>query len=139
MSRQPIDESIRRLLEDNPNVLHVTDKTIQYAPEFKLKAVKAYQEGKTPYEIFLEAGLDPKQIGTDIPKQSLKRWRKSFNSLGEDGLLSERRGRGSAVRPVTRNLSAEEQLKKAQAKIKYLEAELDLLKKLEAAERRLGK
>ena len=51
MSRQPINESIRRLLEDNPNILHVTDKTIQYSPEFKLSAVKAYQEGKTPYEI----------------------------------------------------------------------------------------
>ncbi len=139
MSRQPINESIRRLLEGNPNVLHVTDKTIQYLPEFKLSAVKAYQEGKTPYEIFLEAGLDPRQIGTDIPKQSLKRWRKSYDTLGEEGLLSERRGRGSTGRPVTRNLSAEEQLKKAQAKIKYLEAELELSKKLEAAERRLKK
>ena len=139
MSRQPINETIRRLLEDNPNVLHVTDKTIQYAPEFKLKAVKAYQEGKTPYEIFLEAGLDPKLIGRDTPKESLKRWRKSYDALGEEGLLSERRGRGSTGRPTTRDLSAEEQLKKAQAKIKYLEAELDLLKKLEVAERRLGK
>lgn len=63
----------------------------------QLKAVKAYQEGKTPYEIFLEAGLDPKQIGTDTPTQSLKRWRKSYESLGEEGLLSERRGRGSRV------------------------------------------
>ncbi|MCW1928795.1 hypothetical protein [Bhargavaea beijingensis] len=27
MSRQPINESIRRLLEDNPNILHVADKT----------------------------------------------------------------------------------------------------------------
>ncbi|MCM3089394.1 helix-turn-helix domain containing protein [Bhargavaea ginsengi] len=96
MSRQPINESIRRLLEDNPNVLHVTGKTIQYAPEFKLNAVKAYQEGKTPYEIFLEAGLDPKLIGRDTPKDSLKRWRKSYDALGEEGLLSERRGRGSA-------------------------------------------
>jgi len=117
----------------------VTGKTIQYAPEFKLNAVKAYQEGKTPYEIFLEAGLDPKLIGRDTPKDSLKRWRKSYDALGEEGLLSERRGRGSAGRPVTRNLTAEEQLKKAQAKIKYLEAELELLKKLEAAERRLRK
>ncbi|WP_424237863.1 hypothetical protein [Bhargavaea ginsengi] len=83
--------------------------------------------------------MDPRQIGTDIPKQSLKRWRKSYDALGEEGLLSERRGRGSTGRPVRRNLSAEEQLKKAQAKIKYLEAELELLKKLEAAERRLRK
>jgi len=27
MSRQPINESIRRLLEDNPNIFHVADKT----------------------------------------------------------------------------------------------------------------
>ena len=52
----------------------------------------------------------------------------SSESLGEEGLLSERRGRGSTGRSVTRSLSAEEQLKKAQAKIKYLEAELDLQK-----------
>lgn len=139
MSRQPFSEPIRRLLENNPNVIHVSEKTIQYAPEFKIKAVKSYQEGMTPYEIFLEAGLDPKLIGTNTPKESLKRWRKSYDSLGEEGLLYERRGRGSTGRPVRRNRSAEEQLKKAQAKIKYLEAELELLKKLEAAERRLRK
>lgn len=29
------------------------DKTIQYSPEFKLSAVKAYQEGKTPCKKYL--------------------------------------------------------------------------------------
>ncbi|WP_376837118.1 HTH domain-containing protein [Bhargavaea ullalensis] len=139
MGRQSYNEQVRRILEGNPNVRHVSEKTIQYTPEFKLKAVKAHREGKTPYEIFLEAGLDPKIIGTDLPAGSLKRWRKTVDALGEDALLTERRGRGSTGRPTSGSQSAEDRLKKAEARIKYLEAELDLVKKLEAAERRMRK
>ncbi|MET3575102.1 hypothetical protein ABID49_000986, partial [Bhargavaea ullalensis] len=41
MGRQSYNEQVRRILEGNPNVRHVSEKTIQYTPEFKLKAVKA--------------------------------------------------------------------------------------------------
>ncbi|SDT20016.1 hypothetical protein SAMN05444162_3393 [Paenibacillaceae bacterium GAS479] len=78
-----------KLLELNSNVQHVTDKTITYAPAFKLEA---YQEGQKPMEIFLEAGFDVNAVGLKKPKQCLKRWRDGFAALGEAGLLEERHG-----------------------------------------------
>jgi len=51
-------------------------------------------------------------------------------------LFEERRGKNSTVRRPTGELSIEEKLKRAEAKIKLLEAENDLLKKLEALERK---
>jgi len=41
--------------------------------------------------------------------------------------------------PTTKNLSAEKKLEEAEARIKYLEAELELLKKLEELERQAKK
>ncbi|MEC2346184.1 hypothetical protein P9H28_19125 [Paenibacillus barengoltzii] len=71
-------EQQRKQLESNPNVQHVTDRTITYTPSFKLAAIKAYQEGKTPMEIFLNAGFDIAAIGNEKPKKCLKRWREQY-------------------------------------------------------------
>ncbi len=122
-------------LEANPNVQKVTDKTITYAPEFKVEAVKAYEAGQTPMDIFLRAGFDIDTIGHEKPKKSLYRWRNIYAAHGEASLLEEQRGKGSVGRPQTNNLSTEEKLKRAEARIKLLEAENDFLKKLEALEK----
>jgi transposase len=124
-----------RQLEANPNVLHVLEKNITFDPSFKLGAVKAYQAGKTPMEIFLEAGFDVDMLSLGKPKHSLKRWRDTYAAHGEAGLLEERRGKGSSGRPTSKELSTEEKLKRAEAKIKLLEVENDFLKKLKALER----
>jgi hypothetical protein len=99
-----------------------------------LAAVKAYLEGKGPADIFKEAGFNLEIIGRDIPNGCLKRWRKTFASQGETGLLEERRGKGSPGRPVM-EVSVEKRLAQAEARIKLLEAENDFLKKLEALEK----
>lgn len=122
-------------LEANPNVQHVTERTITYNPAFKLEAVKAYEAGKTPMEIFLLAGFDVDAIGREKPKKSLKRWRHIYATRGETGLLEDQRGKGSSGRPSIGDLSIEEKLKRAEARIKLLEAENDFLKKLEALEK----
>jgi transposase len=132
------EENMRRL-ETNSNVQHVSETNITYTPEFKLAAVKAYEEGETPAEIFIKAGFDLDLIGHEKPKQCLKRWRDTYATFGESGLMEERRGRGSTGRRKAVALSAEEDLKLARAKIKLLEAEVDLLKKLEALERQKKK
>jgi transposase len=122
-------------LENNPNVQNVTDRAITYTPAFKLSAVKAYKDGQTPMEIFLKAGFEMNVIGHQKPKQCLLRWREAFDAYGEDDLLENRRGKSSTGRPSSRGLTTEEKLKRAEARIKLLEAENDLLKKLEALER----
>jgi transposase len=132
------EENMRRL-ETNPNVQHVSETNITYTSEFKLAAVRAYQEGETPAEIFIKAGFDLDLIGHKKPKHSLKRWRDTYAKYGESGIKEERRGKGSTGRRPAGVLSAEEELNKARAKIKLLEAEVDFLKKLEALERQKKK
>lgn len=139
MSKRIFNEHQCRRLEANPNVAAVSDRAIQYTPEFKVKAVKENLQGKGPSQIFVEHGFDLTVIGAEKPKNSLTRWRKSYQLYGEQGFFEERRGKGSTGRPSTTELSAEKKLEKAEARIKYLEAEMELLKKLETLERQAKK
>jgi transposase len=128
-----------KLLESKPNVDHVSERSISYTPDFKIRAVKENSNRKGPVQIFIEHGFDLQVIGSEKPKQCLKRWRKTFNQFGKDGFLTERRGKGSTGRPSSKQLTVEESLKKAEARIKYLEAELEFLKKLDELERQVSK
>ncbi|MGG4396531.1 hypothetical protein ABEX25_19690 [Paenibacillus thiaminolyticus] len=129
------NESQIKKLEENPNVKRVSETNISFTPAFKLGAVKAYKAGKTPREIFLEAGFDLEMFSPHKPKESLKRWRAIYAAHGEAGLLEERRGKGSSGRPTSKELSVEEKLRRAEAKIKLLEVENEFLKKLKVLER----
>jgi len=122
-------------LETSPNVQHVTELAITYSPAFKLAALNANLEGQTPVEIFIRAGFDLDAIGHKKPKHCLKRWRDTYDRYGEEGLTTKRRGKNSTGCKPSGELSVEKELKRAKAKIKLLEAEIDLLKKLEALER----
>ena len=119
----------------NKHVLRVTEKSITYTTDFKLAAVQSYIQGQKPTEIFLFAGFDLEIIGHKTPKQALFRWRKLYEQHGEQALAEDGRGRGSIGRPSTRELTIEERLKRAEARIKLLEAENDLIKKLDALEK----
>jgi len=139
MSKIYLNEHQRQLLEANTNVASVSDRAIQYTPEFKIRAVEENLAGKGPTQIFIENGFDLEMIGTNKAKNSLNRWRKTFNQYGENGFLVERRGKGSTGRPNSKNLSTDKKLEKAEARIRYLEAEIELLKKLEELERQAKK
>jgi len=104
-----------------------------------MKTVTEYKSGKTPSQIFIEHGFDLEMIGKEQPKRCLKRWRDTFRKFGEEGFLTERRGKGSTGRPSSKELSIEDKLRKAEPRIKFLEAENDFLKKLEELERQAVK
>ncbi|WP_342772943.1 HTH domain-containing protein, partial [Paenibacillus taihuensis] len=74
-NRRHFSQNEIQLLEKNPYVHHVTEKSITYAPSFKVEAVRAYHAGQTPMEIFLRAGFPIEIIGQETPKRCLKRWR----------------------------------------------------------------
>lgn len=135
MSKIIFNEHQQRLLEKNPNVESVSDRAIQYTAEFKIQAVNENLAGKGPAQIFVEAGFDLEVIGIRKAQSALGRWRNTYKTYGDAGFLEERRGKGSTGRPTSKQLSAEKKLEKAEARIKYLEAEVELLKKLEALER----
>ncbi|WP_135501973.1 IS3 family transposase [Planococcus koreensis] len=133
MSKIIFSEHQQRVLETNPNVASVSDRAIQYTPAFKIHAVKEYQTGKSPAQIFSEGGFDLTVIGSKKATSSLNRWQATFRTYGEEGFFEERRGKGSSGRPSTKDLSAEKKLEKAEARIKYLEAENELPKKARGA------
>jgi transposase-like protein len=111
------EEQINELLQ-NQNVAGCSDKSISYHKDFKIMAVKKYQEGLPPNEIFRQAGFDTKMIGRDTPHECLRRWLKKEGT----GLETDGRGQSkSGGRPKT-NWSNEKE------KIKYLETENAYLK-----------
>jgi transposase len=135
MSKNIYTEFQIKELEKNPNIISASERSISYSPEFKTKAVKEYKKGKAPSQIFIDQGINLEIIGKKQPKRCLQRWRSTFERFGEEGFLSERRGKGSTGRPTSKPQSVEDQLRKAEARIKFLEAENDFLKKLEELER----
>ena len=92
MSKIIFNEHQIRQLELNPNVESVSDRSIQYTGDFKVRAVLENQEGKGPSQIFEEAGFDLTVIGRVKAKSALERWRKTYQTYGTEGLLTERRG-----------------------------------------------
>lgn len=125
-------------LKQNPNVVEVTKNSIRYLPEFKVKAVKGNLEGKSPSSIFRENGFDLDIIGKDIPRKRLYNWRQIYEESGDIGLLINNRGKKESKKS-SKELSVEEKLKKAEAKIKFLEIENEFLKKLDQLERQVQK
>ena len=82
----------QKLLKMNPHIEKVSEKSITYKDSFKLIAIEEYMKGKTPSEIFRQAGINPEIIGRDNPKRCLRRWRNSYYKHGDIGLLGEKRG-----------------------------------------------
>jgi transposase len=69
-TRYSFTEFEMKQLEKNPNVSRVSEKTITYTPEFKLKAVKENLTGKSPITIFVENGFDLTVIGENNRKNA---------------------------------------------------------------------
>ena len=130
------EEQIKELLE-NVCVSRCSDKSISYTKEFKLLAVKQYQEGKTGREIFQEAGFSIELIGRDIPNDCLLRWRRKYQLKGDLGLSKDERGKsGNGGRPRTMGLTEAGRINRLEIEVAYLKAENDFLVKLRAAKKR---
>lgn len=136
MKKRMFSAEDRARISENRNVLKVSETTITYCPDFKVMAVQANLfEDKTPIQIFEDAGFDLDLIGRQIPKRCLERWRTIFTQRGEEALRDDQRGKNSAELPLEGELTAEEKLRRAEARVRYLEEENKLLKKFRAIER----
>lgn len=89
----------RSKLLANRNVQDVTEKTIMFLPEFKIKSIRQYLDGLSPDQIFENAGFPLEFFKEDYFRQCIKRWLKKFNEEGEDSLRVDERGKGSTGRP----------------------------------------
>lgn len=121
------------MLRKNKNILKVSEKAITYTDEFKSSFMEEYLTGKLPRDIFRENGFKEEVIGVKRIEQSAFRWKAAYERNGIIGLADSRKH--SSGRPRQRALTPQETIERQGAKIELLEAQVDLLKKLDVAER----
>ena len=118
-------------LSKNKWIKNITNKGITYTDEFKYKLVKECEDYKKfPQDVFRECDINPEVVGMSRIQNSASRWRKQLNKCGE---IKDTRINYSG-RKIEHELSDKEKLERAEAKIKLLEAENELLKKNELIE-----
>ncbi len=125
MSKNLFTDKDVKKLSKNKYVKKVSNKAITYTNEFKEKVVfETENYWKFPRQVFEECGFDIDVIGLKRIENAAYKWRKQYKQCGE---LKD--DRGKLGRPLQRELSDAEKLKRAEAKIHLLEAENELLKK----------
>jgi len=77
-------------LKLNQNVKNATSKHIIFTKEFKIKAVKLAKEYITAKEIFKQFWFPEYIINSNIPSQSLARWK---NNINNKWLIEEKKWR----------------------------------------------
>lgn len=137
MSNKLFNEFEIKSLADNKYVKNVNAKSITYTDEFKRYFISENLSGKLPREIFEECGFNIDVLGMMRIKSSGSRWREMYRNGGVDRLQDTRKL--NCGRPSEKELSLEEKYEKLQCKVKLLQAENELLKKLEMIERRVNK
>jgi hypothetical protein len=141
MSKRRFTEEEIEILSKNENVSKCSEKSITYGKDFKVQAIKQYQEGRTSRDIFIAAGFDPCVIGKDIPNGCIKRWKINYRTKGENCFTEETRGKGGGRPKKIRDKSDADKIKRLEAENAYLKAENDFFKQLRAkrAERYSGR
>lgn len=125
-----LSESDQKLLLANRFVEKITNAHVSFTSEFKILAVEQYLNGKSPTDIFNEAGLDLSLFQDEFPKKSVYRWKKIYLEEGKASLRKENRGKGATGRP--KKSYDPENLDSMRERLAYLEMENAFLKKLHA-------
>ena len=131
MSKILFTDAQVKKLNKNKWIKNISNKAITYTDEFKIKLIKETENYKKfPRDVFKECGIDPDVVGKKRVEIAAYRWKKQFRETGD---IKDTR-KGTSGRPLERKLSDKEKLERAEAKIKLLEAENELLKKNELIE-----
>lgn len=125
MSKYFSEEEIR-ILEANPYTKKISSSTITYTQEFREFFISEYENGNAPTNILRKAGFDPKIFGKERIHSMCCNIRRM--AAREEGVVDTRKGRSG--RPIEKDLTQEEQLKRLKQKVKYLEQENSFLKKI---------
>jgi len=131
MNRRTFTKEQIKKISRNKNVSRCGPNSVRYTKQFKLKALKQYNEdGLSAVEIFEVAGFDLGVIGTRAPNRLMNQWnkaqrpnRQTETPLHKAKIAAKRMGRGR-------------ELKHLKAKVAYLEAENDFLAQLRARKRK---
>lgn len=130
MKRKPYTVQEKEELLKSDAIEKIANSSATYSKKFKVFAVGEYMTGKTPLQIFIEAGINVNILGREQPERCLSRWRKIHDKYGINGLLQENRGVGSSGRPSKKVLTTEEKLAKLERENEILKEQVHFLKKL---------
>ena len=126
MSKKLFSQEEIQLLEQNPNVLRVTPKHIEYTTHFKQLFWKEYCAGGKPTAIMRKYGFNPEILGRDriyIMQSNIK------HAIAMGATCY-----GSIPPEIERNSFANSQLQKKYEKLlaenKFLKEQLEFLKKI---------
>ncbi len=126
-TKRKITEEQKQILLQNTNVEEVTEFVIRYTKEFKQKALKLSEQGLSAKQIFIDAGFDLSIIGKDSVQSSLGNWKHH-----------QKKNTKNATKYLAKQTKKKAALKAVIEENKYLRAENDFLKKLQALEEILG-
>lgn len=125
------DEQIKEL-NNNPYVISVTSKYVNYSEEFKKLFLKDYNDGMSPIDIFKKYGFDPDTLGERRRHNFVKRIKRQSQRL--DGFKDMRKV--NSGRPRTKDVTPEERIQQLNHKINILKQENDFLKRVRSINRR---
>lgn len=114
----------------NPNVEKVTGSNLRFTKDFKVKAIKLFESGKSAVEIFASAGIDLQDFESNYARKAISRWLEAAQEYGLKNINEERRGLGASGRPGGKKF------KSMAEELAYLRAENNFLKKLQALEKK---
>jgi transposase len=134
MSKRIFSSEEIKILSQNKYVKNISEKAITYTDEFKRIFLSERQNGKFAKQIFLEHGLDVNILGARRIRSACSRWDSAYKENSVLGLQDTRKE--NSGRPRIANLSIEEKYDRLKLKLKLLEAENELLKKLDMLERK---
>ncbi len=130
MARRMFTQEQVRMMAENPYTLHVSTTQITFTNAFKEEFWQRYQEGDTPRRILYDLGYDPEVLGRNrlsgiqnaVCKQAVSA--KGFQER------TKRKHRGAFDEGDS---TAQAQLRQMQHRLKYLEQEVEFLKKIFSA------
>lgn len=112
-------------LRTNKYVKNVTEKHIVFKTEFKMKAIELYNKHILSKEIFKKSGFPEYIINSNIPKNSISRWKKILN---KKGVIEGKKWKPKKVEIDFDNMTKDQELEYLRAKLAYYEEISEYLK-----------
>lgn len=131
MTRKIFTQEQIKELSKNKNVRRCSAKSVRYRRNFKLSALRQYnEEGISAVRIFEEAGFDLNLIGIRKPNKLMNQWNRAFKVKKEK----------EPARPevTEKRIRNGRELRDLKAKVEYLKTENRFLERLRAGKRQLS-
>jgi len=134
MDRRTFTSEQIKKLSGNKNVARCGSTSVRYNKNFKVRAVRQYnEEGLTAVGIFESAGFDLNVIGIRKPNKLMHQWNKALRVKMDDESTRQDTKR---IEVTAKRIRSGREIRTLKAKVAYLEAENSFLAKLRAGKRK---